>query len=129
MNKRREVPNGWSTDFSKLPETGRRVIVQYLSADVLVFFNLQELKRLKPWEHDGIGYVAWHPEPEPYKPAKPEQISPEEAYKYRMAQIVEEASPAMRISGWKTPMQKLIKEVEERTREIVAWEQKCEVEK
>ena len=116
----------WSTDFSKLPKDGR-VIVQPpepLSDACLV---TEDVKLLR--EHDGIGYVAWHPEPEPYKPAKPEQISPEEAYKYRMAQIVEEASPAMRISGWKTPMQKLIKEVEERTREIVAWEQKCEVEK
>ena len=94
----------WSTDFSKLPETGRRVIVQYLSTDVLVFFNLQELKRLKPWEHDAADYLAWHPEPEPYKPAKPEQITADSAL-------------------WNLYRKEIVAAVEKRTREIVEWEQ------
>jgi hypothetical protein len=76
-----------------------------------------ELIRLHPDK-----FKAWQPIPEPYAPPKPEQISSEEADRFRLAQVVEDASPTVRVSG-NTPMQKLIKEVEERTREIVAWEQ------
>ena len=108
--------NGWSTDFSNLPEEGR-VIVTQVNVSWSVGMASVELIRLHPDK-----FKAWQPIPEPYAPPKPEQISSEEADKFRAAQVVEDASPAMRISG-NTPMQKLIKEVEERTREIVAWEQ------
>ena len=60
--------------------------------------------------------------PEKPNPPRPEQISPEVADRFRLAQIIEDTSPTVWISG-KTPMEKLIKAVEERTREIVAWEQ------
>jgi hypothetical protein len=59
------------------------------------------------------------PDYEPPKPPRPEQISPEEADRFRLAHN-------LCFSG---NMQKLIKAIEERTREIVAWEQEYEVKK
>ena len=110
----------WSTDFSKLPKEGR-VIVQCRSGGIYHFrVSIIEEGALVR----GHELAAWHPEPEPYKPPKPEQISLEEADKYKWAQIVEEASPRMRLG--KTPMQKLVAAVEKRTREIVEWESKYE---
>ena len=112
----------WSTDFSKLPKTGR-VIVQSPNPLTDACLVTEDVKLLR--KHDGFYYVAWHPAPEGYAPPKPEQISSDEADKFRVEQIVEDASPRVWISG-KTPMQKLIKAVEKRTREIVEWEIKYE---
>lgn len=76
----------------------------------------------------GIKVRAWKPVecwPEPAGlPPKPEQITSSELNEFRMAQIVEEASPRIRIG--KTQMQKLVAAVEKRTREIVEWENRYE---
>ena len=91
----------WSTDFSKLPKEGR-VIVQPPEPLTDACLVTEDVKLLR--EHDGIGYVAWHPEPEPYKPPKPEQITADSAL-------------------WNLYRKEIVAAVEKRTREIVEWEQ------
>lgn len=91
----------WNTDFEKIPE-GERVIVQY---------NDGHQYLMRPPIVDVGSFVAWHPMPEPYIPPKPEQVSPDDPlFPY-------------------TEPEELIRQIEQRTREIVAWEQKYEVKK
>ena len=91
--------NDWSTDFSNLPEEGR-VIVTQVNAGWSVGMASVELIRLHPDK-----FKAWQPIPEPYAPPKPEQISADDPlFPY-------------------TEPRELIRQIEQRTREIVAWEQ------
>ena len=68
----------------------------------------KEIDRSKPSEVtitiDGKVYKATIYPVVEFKPPRPEQISPEEANKFKVAQLVEDASPIVWISG-KTPMQ------------------------
>ena len=89
----------WSTDFSKLPKTGR-VIVQGRGQKCAYIYGVDVIR------NNVEGFVAWHLAPEEYAPAKPEQISP-----------IDPLIPYTRAG-------ELIRQVEERTREIVAWESK-----
>ena len=91
--------NDWSTDFSNLPEEGR-VIVTQVKAGWSVGMASVELIRLHPDK-----FKAWQPIPEPYAPPKPEQISHDDP-------LIPYTEP-----------KELIRQVEQRTREIVAWEQ------
>jgi hypothetical protein len=75
-------------------------------ARVLVQYNDGHQYLMVPPIVDVENFLAWHPMPEPYVPPKPEQLKPSS-----------------------TGHLQLILEVEKRTREIVAWEQKYEVKK
>jgi hypothetical protein len=86
----------WSTDFDKLPKEGR-VIVQGEGKRCPNLIDVDALRDTTKY------WVAWHPAPEPFvpPPPKPKQI-----------EGLDFGSAA-----------KLIEAVEQRTREIVAWEQ------
>ena len=85
----------WSTDFDKLPKTGR-VIVQGRGQKCAYIYGVDVIR------DNAEGFVAWHPAPEEYAPPKPKQID-----------FLDFGSAA-----------DLIEAVEKRTRQIVAWEAK-----
>jgi hypothetical protein len=99
----------WSTDFSKLPKEGR-VIVQGKGGSQ----SVQSVELLQ--EGVGLRYVAWHPWPEPYAPPKPKQIT---NWRERVALYDSSVNPYFEDS-----IKELVDRVEQRTREIVAWEAK-----
>ena len=88
----------WSTDFSKMPASGR-VIVQGRGQRCAYVYGADVIR------NNVEGFVAWHHAPEEYAPPKPEQITNESAC-------------------WNLYRSEIIAIIEERTREIVAWEQK-----
>lgn len=88
----------WSTDFDKLPKEGR-VIVQGVGKRSPNIIDVADAIRITP-----KCWVAWHPEPEPYAPPKPEQITKENGC-------------------WNLRREEIIAIIEQRTREIVAWDQ------
>lgn len=89
----------WSTDFSKLPKEGS-VLVQRRGGGI--YHYSVGLIKGHGLEH-AEGLCAWHPEPEPFAPPKPEQIAKDSAC-------------------WNLWRKEIIESIEQRTREIVAWE-------
>ena len=89
----------WNTNFDELPDD-EWVFIQYKNG------RNQYLKVKASFDSNNA--IAWHPSPEPYRPPKPQQLTPEELWGLtsRLACDLD------------------IKAVEERTREIVAWELK-----
>lgn len=98
----------WSTDFDKMPKTGR-VIVQCKPArqredfkDPSYIYDVDTIKNTLEY------CLAWHPAPAPYAPPRPRQMTPYDVHGSTSLDAI----------------QLDIDAVEKRTREIVAWEAK-----
>jgi len=108
--------SGWNTNFNDLPEKATEVIVQYKGGTkyitrFIVCASRDDAESLKGKAGGSNEAIAWHPMPKPYIPPKPEQVSPDDPlFPY-------------------TEPEELIRQIEQRTREIVAWEQRYEVKK
>ncbi len=108
--------SGWNTNFDELPEKATEVIVQYKGGTkynnrFIVRASRDVAESVRGKAGGSNEAIAWHPMPKPYIPPKPEQISSDDSLVPYVG------------------AEELIRQVEERTREIVAWEQKYEVKK